>query len=400
MIQTYSRVYQFIFKMVAYLLPWRKPEILQGAGSLRRLSAFLKKQNYKKVFVVTDKGITALGLINEMLKDFEKDGILPIVYDKTVPNPTIDNIEEALMLYLKENCDAIIAFGGGSSMDCGKGIAARVARPDKTISQMKGILKVRKKLPPLIAVPTTAGTGSEATLAAVITDSQTHEKYAINDIVLIPAYAVLDPELTLGLPPHITSTTGMDALTHAVEAYIGRSNTGETKALSRKAVRMIYENIREAYHNGSNLKARENMQLASLYAGMAFTRAYVGNVHAIAHTLGGFYSVPHGLANAVILPYVLEAYGDTVYLKLAELYEFIGCPYGGTTPAEKAEAFIRLIRNLNHEMNIPEKIKGIKRYDIPLMVDRAYAEAVPTYPVPKIMYKPDLERIYELILEE
>lgn len=396
----YSRIYQFLFRVVAYLLPWRKPELLQGAGSIRKLSAFLKEHKLSKVLIVTDKGITSLGLMQDMLGDFERDGISTIIYDKTVPNPTIDNIEEALSLYLSGNCEAIVAFGGGSSMDCGKGIAARVARPGKTIRQMKGILKVRKQLPPVIAVPTTSGTGSEATLAAVVTDSSTHEKYAINDIVLIPAYAVLDPSLTAGLPPHITSTTGMDALTHAVEAYIGRSNTKETKLLSRKAVKLIYENIREVYHNGNNLKARENMQLASYYAGIAFTRAYVGNVHAVAHTLGGFYSVPHGLANAVILPYVLEAYGDMVWMKLSELYDLIGCPYGGSSPEEKAKAFIRLIRDLNQEMNIPEKIKGIQKYDITLMVDRAYAEAVPTYPVPKIMTKEELEKIYHLIMEE
>jgi alcohol dehydrogenase class IV len=400
MLDMFSRLYQTGLRAASFVLPWRKPELLQGAGSIQKLSGVMKELNFHKVLIVTDKGITALGLMDPMLKGFEKDGIGYTIYDKTVPNPTIDNIEEALAIYHKEGCEAIVAYGGGSSMDCGKGVAVRVARPEKTISQMKGILKVRKKLPTIFAVPTTSGTGSEATLAAVITDSLTHEKYAINDVVLIPRYAVLDPVLTEKLPPHITSTTGMDALTHAVEAYIGRSNTKETKALSRRAVKLIYENIREAYQNGSNLEARENMQLASFFAGMAFTRAYVGNVHAVAHTLGGFYSIPHGLANAVILPYVLEAYGDTVYTTLSELYDLIGCPYGGTTQEEKAKAFIRLIRELNREMNIPEKIKGIKAYDIPVMVDRAYAEAVPVYPVLKIMPKPELSKIYDLIMEK
>ncbi len=399
MITALSRCYQFIMKVVAYCLPWRKPELLQGAGSIRRLSALLKERRYQKVLIVTDQGIASLGLMDSMLKDFEDERIQYTIYDKTVPNPTIDNIEEALKLYREKDCEAIIVFGGGSSMDCGKGVAARVARPDKTIPELKGILKVRRRVPPIIAVPTTSGTGSEATLAAVITDSRTHEKYAINDVVLIPKLAVLDPVLTEKLPPHITSTTGMDALTHAVEAYIGRSNTRETKALSRKAVRLIFDNIREAYHNGGNLQARENMQLASFYAGMAFTRAYVGNVHAIAHTLGGFYSTPHGLANAVILPYVLEAYGKSVYRSLSELYDLTGAP-ALSTQEEKAKAFIRLVRELNREMNISEKIKGIKEKDIPTMVNRAYSEAVPTYPVPKMMSRSELEKMYYMIMDK
>lgn len=399
MIKVLSRGYQFMMKVLAYFLPWSKPKLLRGANSIRRLSGFIRERGYKNVLIVTDQGISSLGLMDEMLKDFDEDKITYVIYDKTVPNPTIDNIEEALSLYRELDCKAIIVFGGGSSMDCGKGVAARVAKPEKSIPQMKGILKVRRRVPPIIAVPTTSGTGSEATLAAVITDSRTHEKYAINDVVLIPKVAVLDPVLTEKLPPHITSTTGMDALTHAVEAYIGRSNTKETKALSQKAVRMIFDNIREVYHNGSNLQARENMQLASFYAGMAFTRAYVGNVHAIAHTLGGFYSTPHGLANAVILPYVLEAYGKAVYKKLAELYDLTGAP-DLDTQEEKAKAFIRLIRDLNREMNIPEKIKGIDKKDIPTMVSRAYAEAVPVYPVPKMMSKVELENIYHLIRED
>jgi alcohol dehydrogenase class IV len=264
---------------------------------------------------------------------------------------------------------------------------------------MKGVLKVRKPIPPLFAVPTTSGTGSEATLAAVITDSKTHEKYAINDMALIPHYAVLDPKLTLNLPPHITSTTGMDALTHAIEAYIGRSNTKETKMYSQRALKMIFDNLWEAYSKGDNITARENMQLASYYAGLAFTRAYVGNVHAVAHTLGGFYSIPHGLANAVILPYVLEYYGDAVNEPLAELSELVGISGKNDSAKERAVKFIDEIKKMNERMGIPKKIKGIVESDIPIMAERAFHEANPLYPVPKILDREDFRKLYKLIKE-
>lgn len=264
---------------------------------------------------------------------------------------------------------------------------------------MKGVLKVRKKIPPLFAIPTTSGTGSEATVAAVVSNSETHEKYAINDHALIPKLAVLDPMLTVNLPPHITSTTGMDALTHAVEAYIGKSNTEETKQNSREAVQLIFNNLYESYINGSNINARKNMQKASYLAGVAFTRAYIGYVHAIAHTLGGFYSVPHGLANAIILPYVLEYYGKLVHKPLAELADLIGISNSSDTDEQKSKKFIDAIRKLNEDMNIPKKVNFILDKDIPVMVNRALKEANPLYPVPKILSKEDMVQLYQMIKE-
>lgn len=297
MYELFCRVYQGVFRLVSYILPWRTPELLEGENVLKGLPELIKSKGIDSILIVTDSVIASLGLMDGLLKGLSDECVDFVVYDKTVQNPTIDNIEEALRMYKANNCQSIVAFGGGSPMDCAKGVGARVARPKKSISQMKGVFKVMKKSPPMFAIPTTAGTGSETTIAAVITDSKTHEKYAINDTSLIPHYAVLDPLLTVKLPPHITSTTGVDALTHAVEAYIGRSNTKQTKQQSRDAIKLIFENIFEAYSNGTDLVARANMQKASFLAGQAFTRAYVGYVHAIAHTLGGFYSVPHGLAN-------------------------------------------------------------------------------------------------------
>ena len=399
MYELFCRIYQGVFRLVSYILPWRTPELLEGKNVLKELPELIKNKGIDSILIVTDSVIASLGLMDGLLKGLSDEGVDFVVYDKTVQNPTIDNIEEALRMYKANNCQGIVAFGGGSPMDCAKGVGARVARPKKSISQMKGVFKVMKKSPPMFAIPTTAGTGSETTIAAVITDSKTHEKYAINDTSLIPHYAVLDPLLTVNLPPHITSTTGVDALTHAVEAYIGRSNTKQTKQQSRDAIKLIFENIFEAYSNGTDLIARANMQKASFLAGQAFTRAYVGYVHAIAHTLGGFYSVPHGLANAIILPYVLEYYGKSVHKPLAELADLVGISVPADTNEQKAVKFIEAIKKLNEKMGIPKKVSGIAESDIPLMVKRALAEANPLYPVPKIMSKEEMFSLYQMIKE-
>lgn len=399
MYKLYCRTYQATLKVLSNLLPWRQPELLEGENSLQELPKIIKSKGIEAVLIITGPVISSLGLMDGLLKGLKDQGIDYAVYDKTVPNPTIDNIEEALQMYKAHRCKGIVAFGGGSPMDCAKGVGARIARPEKSISQMKGLFKVRRKLPPLFAIPTTAGTGSETTLAAVITDSRTHEKYPINDISLIPLYAVLDPMLTVKLPPHITAATGIDALTHAVEAYIGRSNTRQTKKYAQEAVKLIFENLYEAYSNGTNLAARANMQKASFYAGIAFTRAYVGNVHAIAHTLGGFYQIPHGLANAIILPYVLKYYGATAYKPLAELADGAGIALIGDTVEQKALKFIREIEKLNESMEIPKKVSGIMDSDIPIMAKRALAESNPLYPVPKIMSETDMLNMYNRIKE-
>ena len=312
----YCRIFQNVFKFALPFLPYRNPEII---SSLKAVPDVLKKKKCKNVLIITDAGIHKLGLTDRLEKVLTDSSIPYILYDKTVANPTTVNVAEALELYHENNCQAIIGFGGGSSMDCAKAVGARVAKPHQSLAKMKGILKVHKKLPLLIAVPTTAGTGSETTLAAVIVDAETRHKYAINDFPLIPRYAVLDPKVTLSLPPFITATTGMDALTHAVEAYIGNSTTPGTRKNARDAVQLIFENLDTAYTDGSNKEARRNMLRASYFAGCAFTKSYVGYVHAVAHSLGGQYNVPHGLANAVLLPYVLEAYGKTIYKKLAAL---------------------------------------------------------------------------------
>ena len=396
--KAYYRAFQKIMKIAMYAFDWSEPELLEGPGAIDRLPALIKSKGLRRVLIVTDQGLMSLHILDGLFAALERDGIEYVVYDGTQPNPTIDNIEDARQLYLDNNCEGVIAFGGGSPMDCAKAAAARVTNPKLSVKKMRGIIKLHHKLPPLFAVPTTAGTGSETTLAAVVSDPETHEKNAINDPRLRPKYAVLDPELTVGLPPHITSTTGMDALTHAVEAYIGKSNVRSTEAYAEKATRMIFANIEKAYQNGKDIEARNNMLKASYYAGMAFTRAYVGYVHAIAHNLGGFYGVPHGLANAIILPYVLEYYGETAHARLAKLAVISGVKTDGTD-AEKAEAFIESIKQLNRNMNIPDKFDMIKEEDIPTIVKRALKEGNPLYPVPKIMDEADCEAVIRRMMK-
>ncbi|HEY9159589.1 MAG TPA: iron-containing alcohol dehydrogenase [Desulfomonilia bacterium] len=396
--KVYYRIYQFVMGFSMNFLPWIEPTIIDGKDSIKKLASVIKGKGIKNVLIVTDSVLMGLHLLDSLFEALKSAGIKYSLYDQVQPNPTIENIEAALKIYNANGCEAIIAFGGGSPMDCAKVTGARVARPSRSVDGMRGLfkvglpsLKMGSILPPvLFAIPTTAGTGSETTIAAVVSNSQTHEKSPITDPVIRPRYAVLDPALTEGLPPHITATTGMDAMTHAVESYIGKFyNNTETLKKAILAVEMIFNNIEKAYKNGKDLEARAQMLLAAYYAGYAFTRGGVGYVHGIGHNLGGMYGVPHGLAMSVILPYVLKWYGEAAHKPLAELAEFAGIAKPGMNQAQKAKAFIEAIKDLNRKLNIPEKLDCIKDEDIPLIAERALLECNPTYPVPKIMSKED-----------
>lgn len=387
----YCRAFQICFRVALPILPYREPKLLKNYNDLVDT---LKSNGKQSVLFVTDKSIRALGLTKNLEDVISNSGLHLTIYDGTVANPTTNNVDEALALYKKNSCDCIIAFGGGSAMDCAKATGARVARPNKSLGKMKGVLKVGKKIPLLIAIPTTAGTGSETTLASVITDSETRHKYAINDFNLIPNYALLDAGLTVGLPKFITATTGMDALTHAIEAYIGRSTTKQTRENALTAIKLIFENLEIAYNDGKNISARENMLKASYLAGLAFTKSYVGYVHAIAHSLGGKYNVPHGFANAVILPYVLKKFGKSIYKKLWKIAVYTGL-CNKETPIETAtEFFIQKIETMNKNMQIGTKIDEIKEEDIPSLAQTAEREANPLYPVPVLWTAKQLEDIY------
>jgi alcohol dehydrogenase len=396
--KAYYRIFQFVMGLSMYSLPWIEPVIIDGADSIKKLPAAIKEKGITNVLVVTDPGLMGLHLLDSLFEALKSAGIKYSLYDQVQPNPTIDNIEAALKIYKANNCQAIIAFGGGSPMDCAKIAGARVARPNRSVTQMRGLFKVILPAfkmgsffpPPLFAVPTTAGTGSETTIAAVVSNPQTHEKYPITDPAIRARYAVLDPLLTVGLPPHITATTGMDALTHAVESYIGKFyNSKDTRKKAVLAVEMIFSNVEKAFNNGKDLEARGQMLLAAYYAGYSFTRGGVGIIHCIGHNLGGMYGVPHGLAMPVIMPYVLEWYGEVVHKPLAELADVAGVSKTGMSQSQKAKAFIEAIKALNSRMKIPNKFDCIKDEDIQIIAERALLECNPIYPVPRIMSKED-----------
>lgn len=390
----YCRSVQAVLRAALPVLPYREPQVFHSCGEL---STVFQKENIRRVLIVTDVGIVRSGIAAQLEAVLDEDDISYAVYDQTRPNPTVVNVEQALSLYRRYRCQALIAIGGGSSMDCAKAVGARLARPGTPLGKLKGTLRILRPLPTLIAIPTTAGTGSETTLAAVITDTQIQHKYVMNDFVLIPKYAVLDARLTLSLPPHLTATTGMDALTHAVEAYIGRSTTRQTRQEALEATRLVFANVERAYRNGKDYEARSNMLTAAYRAGIAFSRSYVGYVHAVAHSLGGQYNIPHGLANAVLLPYVLESYGSCIHRKLHDLAVAAGVADAQESDAGAAAKFIRAIRQLNARMGIPETLEGIRPEDIPVMAAHAEKEANPLYPVPRLMTREELTFFYEQV---
>ena len=389
--KAFCRVVQFAFKLAIPFLPYTTPKILEDCIDI---ISILQEKNINCILLVVSNSARKYGLTNSLEENLKLNNIEFIVYDKVKQNPTISLIEEGVKLYNSNNCLALVAFGGGSQIDCAKAIGARIAYPNKTIPMLKGTLKVLKKLPTLIAIPTTAGSGSETTVAAVVTDDKTSHKYTLNNFTMIPKYAVLDPKLTYTLPKHLTATTGLDALTHAVEAFIGRSRTISSKRDALEAVKLIFDNILIAYNEPNNYNARKNMLRASYLAGCAFTKSYVGYIHAIAHTLGGQYDTPHGLANSVIMPVVLKEYGSSVTKKLAKLALKVGLADISDTYDDASNKFIAGIIRLNEQMNIPKTFDFIKEEDIKMMVNFADKEANPLYPVPKLFGKNELEKIY------
>lgn len=390
-VKVFCRTFQAVFRMALPVLPYREPQII---GSCSEIGKVIAKERIHSVLIVTDNGIVNNGLVKPVVEALEASNIPHCIYADTQPNPTVQNVEDALKVYKTHNCNALIAIGGGSAMDCAKAVGARVAYPKRTVNQLGGKLKVWRKLPTLTAIPTTAGTGSETTLAAMITDTDTHRKYAIMSFPIIPHYAVLDASLTYSLPPHLTASTGVDALTHAVEAYIGRSTTKETRCLALEATRLVFENVEKAYANGHDHEARENMLHAAYKAGIAFSKSYVGYIHALAHSLGGKYGTPHGLANAVMMPYVLESYGKCVHKKLHRLGIAAGVATEEDTPMTGAIKFINAVKELNARMSIPNKLSGIQKKDIPALAKHAEKEANPLYPVPILLTRKELESFY------
>jgi alcohol dehydrogenase class IV len=424
-------VKRFVGALLGRVLPFGIPKAVSGVGSSGgKIVGELATKGCKRPLIVTDEMLVKHGLVQPCLDSLKSAGMEYQLFDAVVPNPHTELVEQGYELYQTGQCDCIIAFGGGSPMDCAKVIGAKVANP-QPIKAYQGYFNVNmfglKPLPPLIAVPTTAGTGSETTVAAIITLKQERKKLAIADLGLIPSVAVFDPQILAKLPPQITAATGMDALTHAVESYIGGWSTSFTRKMSLQATEKIFKNLLTTYNDGSDLQAREHMLTASYEAGLAFTRANVGYVHAIAHQLGGMFHTPHGDANAMLLPHVLAFYLEDeqpgmfsvtpLTEKLCDLAIAAGlhdlrssAPY---VKSELAQQFVTRIREMNAKMKLPAEVPTMKASDVADVVSRALAEAHGTgqslwklksylfdlgYPVPKYMTPKDCATIVAQVL--
>jgi alcohol dehydrogenase class IV len=371
-----------------------RPTLFVGADASLRLCASIAGFGYRRVMIVTDAVLVKLGLVEPLRQALQAQGVDVAVHDGITPDPTYPVLQAGHEAVRAHRSDAILAVGGGSAIDAAKVIGA-MAVSGKSPAQLIGMLKVGKPMLPLFAIPTTAGTGSEVTVAAVVTDPVAHAKAAVIDPKLVPLAAALDPLLMRGMPQPITAATGMDALTHAIEAYINRWPHADTEQHCIAAVRMIFGNLQRAYDDGNDMQAREAMALAAFYAGLAFTKAYVGYVHAFSHKLGGMYGVPHGLANAITLPYVMDFNKDAPRARerLAKLAVVIGAGTAGEPQDTLAQRFIDRVRELNRGVGIPEKVAALRPEDIPVIARAAMIEGARDYPVPKNMSLGEAERL-------
>jgi len=394
----YRAVQRFLF-VVSKLLPWREPSLIEGEGAIEKLPTFVRLHQVSKVLIVCDLAVMQYNLLDGFLKACKALELSTVIYDGISKEPTEEDVMQAKTLYEENMCEGIIGIGGGSAIDAAKACAAQIARPKRALFKMRGLLKVRKKRPPLFAVPTTAGSGSEATIAAVIHDKKRHVKYAINDLVLMPDVAVLDPNLIKTLPPRVSAASGMDALTHAVESYISKTTTKKTRQWALDAVRGVFDYLETTLKDGNDSAAREGMLKASYKAGCAFTRTYVGYVHAIAHTLGARFGIPHGEANAALLVPVLKAYGKRVYKPLSELAQALNLEKVESDEKANAQHFIEAIEALRDALNLPATVDCIDANQIDAMIDDAFKEAHPQYPVPTFLDKNTMRMIIESIMQ-
>ena len=380
----FYRFLMSLLKLVTVFIPAPKPTIYSGSGSAGKMCATIGHFGVKRVLVVTDAMLVKLGIVSGITDELERLGVEFVLFDEILPDPTYDAVEKGVSVALENNTDGILAIGGGSAMDAAKIIAARATNA-KPIQKLTGILKVSVPTLPLFVVPTTAGTGSETTIAAVVSDPNTNQKTPVIDPKLVPIAAALDPTLMLGLPPAITAATGMDALTHAIESYLSKHAAPDTDHYAMAAVTMIMHNLPICYQEGNNEQAREAMALASFYAGAAFTKANLGYVHAIAHQFGAFYHTPHGLANAIVLPHILEYSKTAATSRLAELGVAIGVGEASEDDLVLAQKFVDAVKALNVAIGIPASLDKLKEQDVASIASNALKEAHYLYPVPRYM---------------
>ena len=350
---------------------------LMGIGAHKELGSRIKTLGAKKPLIVTDKGITRTGLTQKIADLIKKDaGLEAVIFDETVPNPTDKNVHDGVEVYKKNGCDMIITLGGGSPHDCGKGIGLVIANGG-SIRDFEGVDKSTKPMPPFIAVNTTAGTGSELTRFCIITDTSRKVKMAIVDWRVTPTIAINDPLLMAGMPPGLTASTGMDALTHAVEAYVSTIATPVTDACALKAIELVSKNLRAAVANGGDMIARDNMAYAEYLAGMAFNNASLGHVHAMAHQLGGFYDLPHGVCNAILLPHVERFNMIAKVDRFVDIARAMGEKVDGLSARVAAEKAIDAIKTLSKDIGIPSGLSelGVKEKDLRTMAENAQKDA-------------------------
>lgn len=378
-------LYLTMLRIMAPFMPDSRHIAFTGSGSSRQLCEHIARLGVKKVLVVTDKPLRDLGIADKAITGLLDAGVAMAWYDGVLPDPTYEQVDEGLAILKAEECDVMLAVGGGSAMDCAKIIAA-AATSDESPRNWVGLGKVKHDSLPLYAISTTAGTGSEGTAGAVIKDAATKEKSVMSGPTMLPKAVALDAELMLGLPPHITAATGMDALTHAIEAYIGVWERGTRLEDGRIGVKLVFEHLANAYHDGGNLAARQGMAMGAYYGGMAINQVFVGSVHAIAHQVGGKYGIPHGLANAMILPHILEFCREEAQPRLAELAVAIGVGEEADGESQLSHRFIAAVRDLKTEVGIPDHSDLIRREDHDALADAAVAEAM-DYPVPRILDK-------------
>ena len=379
-------------KALTLAIPVSHPLVFAGEDSSMQLCGNIAQLGMKKVMIVTDAVLVKLGVIQPIQDQLQHNGIEVVIFSDVKPDPTCEIVEKSLALFKNTACDSVLGIGGGSTIDTAK-VLALAAANHKSPKQLFGILKSRKPAYPLFVIPTTAGTGSEVTIAAVISDSETHIKGLVIDPKVVPLATALDPVIMKGMPPAITADTGIDALTHAIESWVSGFANKQSDYYASAAMKLIMENLKTAFEDGQNIAAREAMALGSHYAGLAMNSAGIGYVHALAHQLGTQYQIPHGRANAIILPHVLEFNRKASEKRLALAAKKIGLSSSHTSDEQAANIFIQSVKQLLKDLKINTEIPNLKKQDFPEMIKSAFTEAHGIYAVPKYMNYSDAEQI-------
>ncbi len=395
MIHFLLRVRQAIFSPIQKTQLYMQPRMIKGEHALLDLVDVLKEKHLTHYMIVTTPGFIKRGTLQSFFEALTQNDIQYSIFRDVKPDPEISDVEKLKEMFIKDGCQALIAIGGGSAIDCSKAALACVQMKNLDVKTVLHTGRVSKQLPLLIAVPTTAGTGSEVTAGAVITDPIKKRKYALSHLFLIPKYAVLDASLLTSLPAKMTAYSGMDALTHAIEAYINCFNNRKTNEYALCAIKSIFQYLVPSFEDGLNMQYRLELLEASYNAGVAISNNYVGYVHAIAHGIGGMYHLQHGMINAIILPIVLEEYGGAVVGKLAKIADVVGIT--GATDQDKSKQFIQKLKDLNQIFSIPTSIPEIQEEDIHYLATGAEKEGNPTYPTPVTWNVAQFEKVIRKI---